>query len=384
MYDFQVGVGVVTGLAFCCFLARMAIRLTYQKQLRLDDAFLILATACLCVGTGILYHITYFLYMHAAALLAPEALGEIFAYFGELLNLQKKVYPLLAMLWTATFSVKACFLVFMHPLVWHISRVVKWYFWFVVGFSIVSWMFVIVDPFIICPYFGADAIQCFASTVDGNKTLALTAVVTVLDILSDLMIVAIPIIILRHSFLRLSTKIGLCIFLGLSIFMAICAIIRIAGFRYRGVEDDTWAFFWQHIEAAVAIMMASITAFRTLFVRQTSDAKNTPESPAGSAFRRVFRRFQLLARAQPDEKQTSSTETDSGSLLKMPKLPSPVFTGIRSFIRKNNRTEVGGPTLATLDSVVDASEADYHAAVWAQTHGSSQKFSSHADSSRLS
>lgn len=147
----------MTGLALCCFLARMAIRLTYQKRLRLDDAFLILAAACLCVGTGILYRITYFLYMHAAALLAPEVLGEVFAYFSELLNLQKKVYPLLAMLWTTTFAVKGCFLAFMHPLVWHISRVVKWYYWFVVGFCIISWLFVIVDPFIICPYFGADA-----------------------------------------------------------------------------------------------------------------------------------------------------------------------------------------------------------------------------------
>lgn len=198
----------MTGLALCCFLFRMAIRLTYQKKLRLDDAFLILAAACLCVATGILYHITYFLYMHAASLLAPEAMGEVFAHFGELLNLQKKVYPLLAMLWTATFAVKGCFLAFMHPLIWHISRRVKWYFWFVVGFCIISWMFVIVDPFIICPYFGADArkyllstdaigidkprpnmdaVQCFASTVDEKKTVGLTAFVTVLDILSDIM-----------------------------------------------------------------------------------------------------------------------------------------------------------------------------------------------------
>lgn len=138
----------------------MVIRLTYQKQLRLDDAFLILAAACLCAATGILYNITYFLYLHAAALLAPEVLPEVLAHFDELLNLQKKVYPFLSMIWTTTFAVKGCFLAFMHPLVWHISRKVKWYFWSVVVFCIISWMFVIVDPFIICPYFGTDASEC--------------------------------------------------------------------------------------------------------------------------------------------------------------------------------------------------------------------------------
>lgn len=195
-------------------------------------------------------------------------------------------------------------------------------------------------------------------------------------------VVTIPIIVLRNSFLGLSTKIGLAIFLCLSIFMAICAIIRIAGFHYKGVEDDTWAFFWQHMEGAVAIMMASITAFRTLFVKQTNDARNTSESPAGSAFRRIFRRFQLLARAQPGEKPISFTDT--GPLLKLPKLPSPTFTGVRTFIRKNHHAEVGGATFATLDSVVDASEADYHVAVWAQTHGTSERASSQAQSSKLS
>lgn len=225
MHDFQVAIGVVTGLALCCFFARMAIRLKYQKQLRLDDVFLIIAAVCLCACTGILYHICYFLYLHSAALLAPQVLPEVLAHYNELLDLQKKVYPLLALIWTTTFAVKGCFLAFMRPLVWHISRAVNWYYWFIVVFCALSWAYVVADPFIICPYFGADAIQCFISTVNGEKTLALTALVTVLDVLSDIMVVSIPIIVLWRSLLSRSTKFGLLIFLGLSIFMAICAIV---------------------------------------------------------------------------------------------------------------------------------------------------------------
>lgn len=164
--------------------------------------------------------------------------------------------------------------------------------------------------------------------------------------------------------------------------MAICAIIRIAGFHYKGVEDDTWEFFWQQIEGAVAIMMASITAFRTLFVKQTNQAETSLRSPAGSFFHRIFRRFQSLARAQLDEKPTAST--DSRMRLQLPTLPSPIFTGVRTFIRKNNGNDSGETTFAALDSVVDGSDLDYHAAVWSHTHGTSAKVSSHGSSTRSS
>ncbi|ETS87116.1 hypothetical protein PFICI_00944 [Pestalotiopsis fici W106-1] len=227
-------------------------------------------------------------------------------------------------------------------------------------FCVISWAFVVADPFIICPYFSVDAVQCFTSTVDGRKTLGLTALVTVLDILSDIMVVSIPIIILRGSFLSRSTKFGLAVFLCLSIFMAICAIIRIAGFHYKGLEDDTWEFFWQQVEGAVAVMMASITAFRTLFVKQTHNDEVADHSPLGNIFHRLYMRFQSLARAQPEEKPSLNQTRPT---IKFPKLPSPIFTGIRSFIRRNNRTDLGVTTLATLDSVNDGSETDYHAAL---------------------
>ncbi|TGJ86081.1 hypothetical protein E0Z10_g2700 [Xylaria hypoxylon] len=374
MHAFQVAVGVLTGLAFLCFVARMAIRLKYHKQLRLDDAFLIIAAASLAAATGILYNICYFLYLHSATLLAPQTLPYLIDQFDDLLQSHIRAYPFLALIWTATYSVKGCFLAFMRPLVWHISRVMNWYYWSVVVFCIISWAFVVAEPFIICPYFGLDALKCFTSTVDDKKTLGLTALVTVLDLLSDIMahlesVVSIPIIILRSSLLSLSTKVGLGIFLSLSIFMAICAIIRIAGIHYKGVEDDIWEFFWQHTEGAVAVMMASITAFRTLFVKQTKNEEDAKSSgPAESPFHRFFRRFQALARAQPDEEPTP---TVNSMMLHLPKVPSPVFTGIRSYIRKVNRTDASTGTWASLNSSTDGSEVDYHAALKTQAQAAS-------------
>ncbi|XDG05101.1 hypothetical protein ABKA04_004716 [Annulohypoxylon sp. FPYF3050] len=378
MHAFQVALGVLTGLALCCFVARMAIRLRYQKRLGLDDAFLLLSAACLCAATGILYHICFFLYMHSAALFKPELLPYILADYDELLGLQKKVYPFLALIWTTTFGVKGCFLAFMRPLVWHISRTVNRYYWFIVVFSVISWAFVVADPFIICPYFGAEATSCFSSTVDSKKSLGLTAFVTVLDIISDIMVVSIPIIVLRGSFLSRSTKFGLAVFLCLSIFMAICAIVRIAGYHYRGLEDDIWEFFWQQTEGAVAVMMASITAFRTLFVKQTNSESETSRSPVESFFHRIFRRFQALARAQPEEKPAPKQE--AGAISKLPKIPSPIFTGLRTFIRNNNRTNATTATFASLNSVIDDGDTDYHAALKTQGLAASRDISSRGQS----
>ncbi|KAI0972793.1 hypothetical protein F4678DRAFT_52285 [Xylaria arbuscula] len=365
MHAFEVALGVLTGLALLCFVGRIAIRLIYQRRLCLDDAFLVLAAASLAAATGILYHIRYFLYLHTAAVLDPEVLPYVIADFNQLLDLQKTSYPYLALIWTTTFAVKACFIAFMRPLLWHISRGVNWYYWFIVIFSTISWAFVVAEPFIICPYFGVDAIQCFDSVLNKEKTIALTALVTVLDILSDIMVVSLPIIVLRNSLLNRSTKFGLAIFLCLSIIMALLAIVRISGFYYKSLEDDIWEFFWQQTEGAVAVMMASITAFRTLFVKRKGDGRaEAPEEVSHSnQFRKFLAHFKALAREQPEEKPTSTS-----SVLRLPKVPSPILTGLRTFIRRNNRNAASLPTFASLDSVCDD---DYHVAIREQTQSAS-------------
>jgi hypothetical protein len=327
-----------------------------------------------------LYNICYFLYLHSAASLVPQIGPYLISNLDGLLNMQIRVYPFLALIWTAIFSVKWCFLAFMRPLVWHVSRAMNWYYWFIVGFCTITWAFLVAEPFIICPYFGLDALKCFYSTVDGHKTLGLTAFVTTLDILSDIMVVSLPIIILKGSQLSRSTKFGLATFLCLSVFMAICAIIRVSGFHYHGIEDDSWEFYWQQAEGAVAVMMASITAFRTLFVKPSDNDPNvtTPRSPVESFLHRITRRFQSLARAKPDPNE-KPTSTPKHSVLKLPKMPSPIFTGMRTFIRGNGRSEMKSTaTFRSLESEIDTIETDYHAAL-KQDRAESSKAPSHSE-----
>ncbi|KAJ8131069.1 hypothetical protein O1611_g2555 [Lasiodiplodia mahajangana] len=363
LHTFEVALGALIGFALFCFVARIAIRLIYQKRLRLDDAFLLVAAASLIAATGVLYHISSYFYLSSAVPLNSQVTPYTTTNFSLLLDFQTKVRIYLALTWTTPYAIKGCFLAFMRPLVWHISRGVNWYYWFIVGFCIISWAFAMAEPNIICPYFGADAVKCIVSLGTNIVAFQLTVIVNVLDILSDIMVVSIPIIVLRNSLLSRSTKFGVATFLCLSIFMAIIAIIRLSGYYYKGYGNSVWEFFWQQVECAVAVTTASITAFRTLFVKQQRhDRFGATDSQEPSLFRRFLMRFNALAREQPDEKPTLTSDS---WISKLPQVPSPILTGIRTFIHRNGRSrnEVSVATFGTLDSEYDV---DYHVAIIAQ------------------
>ncbi|KAI1146816.1 hypothetical protein F4825DRAFT_472133 [Nemania diffusa] len=363
LHTFQVALGALTGFALFCFVARIAIRLIYQKRLRLDDAFLLVAAASLIAATGVLYHIGSYFSLSSAAPLDSQAMPYATADFSPLPDLPTKVAIYLALTWTTPYAVKGCFLAFMRPLVWHISQGVNWYYWFIVGFCIISWAFAMAEPSIICPYFGANAVKCIFSIRNNIAAFQLTVLVNVLDILSDIMVVSIPIIVLRNSLLSRSTKFGVAIFLCLSIFIAIIAIIRVSGYYYKGYGNTIWEFFWQQVECAVAVTTASITAFRTLFVKQQRhDRVDATDSPEPSLFCRFFMRFKALVRKQPDEKPTLTSDS---WISKLPQVPSPILTNIRTFIYRNGRSrnEASVATVGTLDSECNI---DYHIAIMAQ------------------
>lgn len=115
-------------------------------------------------------------------------------------------------------------------------------------------------------------------------------------------VVSIPIIILRKTQMRPSEKLGVGVFLCLSVVMAVIAIIRISAYRVRGRSgslDVTWVFLWLYLQACIAIIMACLPAFRYLFTRRGSraldeDKRNGSPSPAyvpvRSQLRKPFRK----------------------------------------------------------------------------------------------
>lgn len=161
-----------------------------------------------------------------------------------------------------------------------------------------------------------------------NGTLKATAT---LDIVSDTLrrshssqsalpcilnaaVISIPVILLWNVKITLRRKLALWGILCLSIFTAITVVIKVAGGNIsHGQVDSAWAIFWLQAEAAVAIIVVSITAFRALFVAHRASKQQSPAhhaSTSRSLLSKVVRRHDDL-----------------------PSAPAPTFTGTGTYIR---------------------------------------------------
>ena len=129
----------------------------------------------------------------------------------------------------------------------------------------------------------------------------------------------------------LSRKVGLGAFLCLSVAMVLIALVRIGGYCIQGKIDITWQLFWQYIEACIAVIMGSATAFRTFFVSENS--RKTPEKKPSYSVR-----LRLLRKNNPTG-ENSDWEDANGRHL--PTVPSATLSGLRTFIHRHGRTRVG-------------------------------------------
>lgn len=132
--------------------------------------------------------------------------------------------------------------------------------------------------------------------------------------------------------MRLLAKIGLGIFLCLSIFMLTCAILRTAGMYHHGALDYPWQVFWHHSEACIGIIMGSLTAYRSALV-----GSNEVSDKIQWHFNRLFRRRNLGATPGHDaqEARKKSMSRQNNILLR---IPGATLTGLRTLFGGSSRT----------------------------------------------
>ena len=151
------------------------------------------------------------------------------------------------------------------------------------------------------------------------------------------MIVIVPICALWSVRIKIHQKLIIGIFLCLNLFMTIVAVVRRFGLNYHGSFDMVWLFTWHHIEACVAVIMVSITAFRSIYVSsQTCRArKERAKKPWYSSPVAAIRRKRALN--QKDEEFVPG----------LPTVPSATLTGMRTFIQGGRHTGTGFPTASS-------------------------------------
>ena len=101
-------------------------------------------------------------------------------------------------------------------------------------------------------------------------------------------------------------KIFLGAFLCLSICMIIIASVRVLGFKIKNTYIIVWAIFWAQTEAAIAIIMVSATAFKSLLGLKAQKA----QKKKGGEMYWIARRPHLVPARYFTKKTATDEETD--------------------------------------------------------------------------
>lgn len=373
----------LASVALCCFIGRIILRLSTRRRLFLDDAFLTLAVCCLCGCLGIVHANGFFTFLSNARIYAPELLKTT-AYQPYKTNQGpsiKRRNALAVLSWTTIYSVKFCFYAFFQPLLRHLKRLYMFY-WGCVCFTVLAWIF------------SAFKLYMLPTLTGETPDLIFTIAMAVLDCVTDAMIVSIPILLLRKSPMKRSTKLSVVAFLSLSSFMAVCSIIRVTGVVRDGkrIPDVTWRSLWTQIECCIAVIMGSIMAMRSLFIgsplQQHQYHRNLRKLPEGSGNRLSIpaqmgipesKRFSHHRPDPPSQASTHRTAKTGGEQIELPTMPSPMFFQARfpsdppletrnpHDQRRTLRTSPRRAVFSTTESDFDPAEGDYHAAIRGQT-----------------
>lgn len=125
--------------------------------------------------------------------------------------------------------------------------------------------------------------------------------------------------------------------------MIIIAIVRISGVSHKKTAVDiVWELFWLGMEAAIAVIMVSVTAFRSLLGIKSQKAREKRRQS-----KPLVRYF----------KKTPQNESD---LVELPSIPGATLTGIRTFINGSGSWEDSRAMGMAHESERDLPRVDSH------------------------
>ncbi|KAI0435795.1 hypothetical protein F4803DRAFT_544387 [Xylaria telfairii] len=360
MDEFKVAIAVLFAMASMAFIGRIAIRLSSRRRMYLDDLILTIGYLSLIGATFIFYERARVLYLvfgltrkdTEITLIASQEIETVY-------NQLNWSFGYTTTLWTAIFSVKICYFVFFRALIQSMPVRLVRYYWVAIILTLLAWIYLVLQPLISCPYFGASSSKCFPRLPISDAVMNFTFWTgPIFDALTDAALVSIPIIVLRKSQMALLTKIGLGVFLCLSLVMIACSIIRAAGTYYGGTLDTPWQVFWLHAEACIGVLMASITVYRSVLLG--------PSNRPGSLQRFLVQ----IIRARSAEGRSSEGRSSEGLLeaerlskrarfgrLLLSKIPTATLTGIVTLFAQ---TEDNPETSNSISTIYSEDYADYH------------------------
>jgi hypothetical protein len=339
-------------------------------SLRWDDILVFTATILHSIGFGVTIKVLRALYLVEAfnkRLVLPQGFELL-----DVLDVMKWATVFGTMNWSAIYMVKFAFFYFFHVLIVDMPRHITCYYWISVIFTIVCWIFALLSPFIVCHHFGSDAVQCRMDPNFYPRSLANNLLVICVDIITDFIIISLPLIMVKQALMPLSRKISLASMLCLSVAMIICSAVRlvITVSDTRKGQNGTapvWAFYWGSVEGCIALMMTSVIAIRGALISLGNDGKNDKDGSlrhliqnllASLRFLQYSRRSRSSAGPHHTERQAASSDS-----LRLPTqaLTRATLSGVRRFFSSRHHSSHSEVDfLDSIDTTHGLETLDYH------------------------
>ncbi|KAJ6145437.1 hypothetical protein N7470_009332 [Penicillium chermesinum] len=268
--------------ASLCF--RLYVQVTTFRRLYIDDFLVLLAWAIIFATTIIWEVVSRPLYDHELTSLGKEKLTENFLHRYE--TFTRFVGPFEILFYSGLWAVKLSFLAFFYRLCLQVKSMRIWWI-FVLCFTISVYIISIGDIQYSCSFGSIEEMFLLDNVHYQNRTFWANAAG---DVISDIMILSIPILTLYNAQISLHKKVILLGMYSVTIIIMAIAIVRVA----TTLDDQiniAWLCFWSFIEVYAAIIVSCVASGRQLFVTraQSLRGRNIPGNPSGSSLRTPIR-----------------------------------------------------------------------------------------------
>ncbi|KUJ22168.1 uncharacterized protein LY89DRAFT_553505, partial [Mollisia scopiformis] len=237
---------------------RLYIRGSVTKKFHWDDAVHILAMVCMIIQSAI-YSGGRSLEKSVESYLAKETLvAPNFTLFLRL-NIASTVIT-----FTCYWAVKLSIMLFYRMLFWVYDTFMKAW-WTVLCFTFATYWVVIATALVQCDGNGLELTSIAACSSAQSSILdkKIYKISVVMNVASDLAIMALPLVMISRMHIRTTQKLGVALIFCLSFIVVAFEIVRF--FKSFGSSGIALHIIWTSVEASIAVIISCLPTFNILF-----------------------------------------------------------------------------------------------------------------------
>ncbi|KAE8382377.1 hypothetical protein BDV26DRAFT_253858 [Aspergillus bertholletiae] len=290
-------------------LFRISVRIAFFRRLFVDDFFVLLAWAIM-LTTAVIWQIQgQVLYKLYAVSTGQEPYTPAVLPMFE--SFMRYIAPMTIMFYSGLWAIKFSFMSFFFRLN---SKVKSHRIWWYVVMFVVGGVYIasVADIDYKCSRGGLEFILTKCSDLDHihyqNRTFWANCAG---DVVTDMLILSIPILILWNTRISLQKKLVLFgVFSATVVIMAVAIIRVVVNNSLNSSVDIGWLYLWSFVEMGTAIIIACVASFRQLFVTSQNQhlfgkVNPTPYNPLLGGSSKKYGRSQERPGGEDTESQTS-------------------------------------------------------------------------------